>query len=277
MTDYPMNWEGAVSWLRHQPDKQQLVRDCYYDDPLLKAAERFRESVEWAAIRAELGEARGRRALDLGAGRGIAAYALAKDGWEVTALEPDPSDLVGAGAISALMAEAELSVEIVTEWGESLPFADASFDAVHCRQALHHAADLNQMLVEIGRVLKPDGLFIATREHVLSKREDLDAFLKSHPLHHLYGGENAFTLDEYRDAIATAGIVLDKCLNPLASEINTSPRTRHEIKGGIASRFRFPFPSLVPDWLVAWLGSRSDAPGRPYTFVGHKPRGSGGR
>lgn len=269
MSDYPMSWEEAVAWLRGQPDMQQLVRDCYYDDPLLEAAERFWSSIEWRAIREELAGKLG-RALDLGSGRGIAAYALARDGWEVTALEPDPSHLVGAGAIGSLIAEAGLSVDIITDWGEKLPFDNASFDVVHCRQALHHAADLRQMLSEVGRVLRSGGCFIATREHVISKREDLGAFLKSHPLHHLYGGENAYTLAEYRDAITAAGIVLDKCLNPFASEINTFPRTRKEIKRIVASRFRFPFPSLIPDRLVVWYGQRNNTPGRPYTFVGHR-------
>ena len=133
------------------------------------------------------------------------------------------------------------------------------------------------MLSEVGRVLEDGGRFIAPREHVLSRREDLDAFLAAHPLHHLYGGEKAYTLAEYREAIAAAGIVLDKCLNPFSSDINTFPRTRKDIKRSIASRFRFPFPSLVPDWLVVWFGNRTNTPGRPYTFVGHRSRRSGGK
>src|SRR5579862_2301134 len=96
-----LSWEDAVSWLRSQPDKAQLVLECYYDDPPLAAARRYYASGEWQAVRALLGTMRG-RALDVGAGRGIASYALARDGFEVTALEPDPSELIGAGAIRAL-------------------------------------------------------------------------------------------------------------------------------------------------------------------------------
>ncbi len=40
--------------------------------------------------------------LDVGAGQGVSSYAFAKDGWDVTALEPDPSCTVGVGAIKAL-------------------------------------------------------------------------------------------------------------------------------------------------------------------------------
>src|SRR5579863_5119513 len=146
-----MTWEQAVQWLRTQPDQQALVAACYFDDPLVDAADRFWRSAEWKAISALL-PTPGGRALDLGAGRGISAYALARDGWHVTALEPDPSDLVGAGAILALSETSGHSIEVVTEYSENLPFADESFDVVHCRQVLHHARDLPQSLREIFRV-----------------------------------------------------------------------------------------------------------------------------
>jgi hypothetical protein len=43
---------------------------------------------------------------------------------------------------------------------------------------------------EIARVLRPSGRFIAVRDHVISKPEDLPKFLDTHPLHNLYGGEH---------------------------------------------------------------------------------------
>ena len=55
------------------------------------------------------------------------------------------------------------------------------------------------MCEEVARVLKPGGTFIATREHVISKKEDLPVFLANHPLHRFYGGENAFVLQKYLD------------------------------------------------------------------------------
>src|SRR5690606_27761961 len=119
-----LTWEDAVQWLRSQPDQQELVRACYFDDPLHAAAERFWQSVEWQSIAAILTNSRG-SALDLGAGRGISSYALARDGWHVTALEPNPSDLVGAGAIRALAQESALSIEVVSDYSEKLPFPDA--------------------------------------------------------------------------------------------------------------------------------------------------------
>jgi len=93
-------WEDAVVWLRNQPDQRQLVLDAFYDDPLIDAAERYFASAEWQAVSGFL-EHRTGKALDVGAGRGIASYALARSGFVVTALEPDPSAVVGTAAIRA--------------------------------------------------------------------------------------------------------------------------------------------------------------------------------
>jgi len=81
-------WEQAVVWLRQQTNQRALVEAAYYDDPLLLAAMRYHASDEWSAIRTLLPK-HDRNALDVGAGRGIASYALAKEGYEVVALEPD--------------------------------------------------------------------------------------------------------------------------------------------------------------------------------------------
>lgn len=267
MSGEVMNWEQAVLWLRNQPDQGELVRACFYDDPLIDAARRFHESGEWRAVRELLPRQPG-RALDVGAGRGISSFALAREGWRVTALEPDPGAVVGAEAIRSLGREAALDFNVVQERGERLPFPDASFDLVYCRQSLHHARDLGQLCREIGRVLRAGGAFIATREHVISRREDLPAFLSGHPLHHLYGGENAYLLDEYKAAIQSAGIRLTRVLNPLQSEINLYPETIAGVKQQIARRISFPFPAAIPDFALALLGGILNHPGRLYSFVG---------
>lgn len=269
MSDSLHTWESAVLWLRSQADQAELVRACFFDDPLLGAAERYYQSTEWAAVRRLLPPRPG-RALDVGSGRGISAYALGRDGWNVAALEPDPSPVVGAAAIGGLARDAGLDIEVVREWGERLPFPDASFDLVHCRQALHHARDLRQLCQEIGRVLKPGACFIATREHVISRKEDLPAFLEAHPLHHLYGGENAYLLDEYKAAIEAGGMRLRKTLNPLQSEINLYPQSMRDVKRQIAVRLRFPVERLIPDFALGWLGHLLDQPGRLYTFIAQR-------
>jgi SAM-dependent methyltransferase len=267
MSDKNLSWEDAVTWLKTQPDQIDLVRACFYDDPLIESARRYRDSSEWRAVREFLTTTG--RALDLGAGRGIASYALAKDGWQVTALEPDSSAMVGANAIRGLAKESGLAIQVVEKWGEQLPFPEESFDLVHARAVLHHARDLRVLCGEAGRVLKKGGIFIATREHVITRREDLPLFLANHPLHGLYGGENAYLLDEYLAAIRAAGIRLSTVLNPFQSDINLYPETKTGLKRRIARQLGLP-GLWVPDWVLSWLGRLGNAPGRLYTFVGRK-------
>lgn len=278
-------WEEAVRWLRDQPAQQELVRACYFDDPLQAAAERFWQSLEWKSIATWLPSNKG-HALDLGAGRGISSYALARDGWQVTALEPDPSNLVGAGAIHSLIEQTGFPIEVVGEYSEKLPFQDNSFDVVNCRQVLHHAQDLNQTCKEIFRVLKPGGMMIATREHVLSKKEDLQRFLDSHPLHKFYGGENAYLLDEYLSAMRIAGLKVEKLMAPLDSPINYFPMTSEQffyhcagpvilILGRTFTHMIFSSRHFIGRGLMRMLvrvRNRLDqTPGRLYSFIATKP------
>jgi len=272
------NWEQAVVWLRQQPDQRALVEAAYYDDPLLRAAERYHVSEEWSAIAALLPKPH-LRALDVGAGRGIASYALAKEGYEVSALEPDESGLVGANAIRSLARESGLPIEVYIGISEDMPFPSAHFDLVFARSVLHHARDLAIACAEIYRVLKPGGTFIAIREHVISKQTDLQTFLDGHPLHKMYGGENAFLLRQYEEAIRKAGFRIQIVLSPLESPINFAPNTVGALRAELARRFAFGVPGVatlaesvlrVPAvWssILFVLRRIDQRPGRLYSFV----------
>lgn len=273
------SWEGAVSWLRAQPDRQDLVNAAYYDDPLLAAAQRYQAGEEWDGIRTRLGPAKGRRALDVGAGRGIASYAMARDGFAVTALEPDPSAVVGAAAIHGLARDAGLAISVVEEFSERLPFPDDTFDVVFARAVLHHCADLPQACREFFRVLKPGGRLVAVREHVISTPDQLPIFLALHPLHNLYGGEHAFMLADYRLALTGAGFRLTEELAPFETPINFAPLTLARLKDEVAARLKglsglvrplLDVPGVWP--LARALLTRIDnRPGRHYSFVCDKP------
>jgi 2-polyprenyl-3-methyl-5-hydroxy-6-metoxy-1,4-benzoquinol methylase len=278
-----VSWGEAVQSLIDDPSQQELVKACYFDDPLSVAAERFWASHEWQLVSKLLPITRG-RALDLGAGRGISSYALARDGWDVTALEPDPSPLVGAEAIRSLAKETGLNIRVVSEYSEDLPFQGGSFDVINCRQALHHAQDLSKTCREIGRVLKPGGMMIATREHVITEPSDLQEFLDQHPLHHLYGGENAFQLHQYTAAIREAGLEIKTIIGPFDSAINYFPVSDEQIDQvclnylaklcgrRLASRLG-THHIIGPKILSACrkvAGYLSNAPGRLYSFVATK-------
>jgi SAM-dependent methyltransferase len=93
------------------------------------------------------------RVLDLGAHDGTLGRALRND----PALAGRIGDVFSSD-LSPAYAESPLSIAADEE---ALPFADASFDLVVSALSLHWVNDLPGALVQIRRILKPDGLFIA--------------------------------------------------------------------------------------------------------------------
>jgi SAM-dependent methyltransferase len=271
------NWEAAVRWLLTRQEYAQLVKDCYYDQPVSAAARRFETSEEWRAT-LKLLSPLGGCALDIGAGQGVSTYALARAGYRVTAIEPDPSGLVGCGAIARIGEICDGIVDVVQGVAEALPFGPESFDLVYCRQALHHARDVRKFCEEAARVLKPGGTFIAAREHVISSERDLPRFLEGHVLHRLYGGESAYRSGFYLSAMKNAGFGIVRVIRSFDSPINYSPLTESLVSAEIESRVR-RVPGAAR--LVRWLGSKASGmrlllrslsfadrrPGRLHSFV----------
>src|SRR4030095_7538507 len=192
----------------------------------------------------------------------------------------DPSALVGAAAIRSLAAESGLPIEVVEEFSERLPFPGGSFDVVFARAVLHHMKDLDAACCEFARVLKPGGRLVAVREHVISRSEDLPAFLDAHPLHRYYGGEHAYLLAEYQRAIQAAGLRIEAQIAPLRRVINLAPPTARSVQREIARRLTRG-PGVLEDvvatllaipgvWLVLLpLLERVDQrPGRSFFFLG---------
>lgn len=234
-THRTVSWEEAVRRLIADPASAGLVRDCYYDQPLEQAAERYHVSAEWNSVRAVIGDWRG-AALDVGAGNGIVSFALAKDGWAVSALEPDPSDLVGAGAIRRLSGHAGRAIHVLEGFGEDVGLPPASFDLVIARQVVHHARDLDSFCREMARLLKPGGHFFSFRDHVVDDEAQKRQFFREHPLHHLYGGENAYSAARYRKALEDAGLMLEKSWGHFAAPFNFAPASAGEIVRGAAGK-----------------------------------------
>jgi SAM-dependent methyltransferase len=270
-------WEQAVATLLTDPQQRSLARDCYFDGTAVEAGARYWASEEWRTASSLLPEVQG-EALDVGAGRGIVSYALARDGWKVCALEPDGSALVGADAIRGLAAATGFPIDVFEAFGEALPFENEQFDLIIARQSLHHARDLRALMRELYRVSRPGGRLIALRDHVISSAGDLARFHEVHPLHRLYGGEHAYLLKEYTSAIRSAGFSLQKVIAPLESPINFAPLTRETLATEIANRLPNFFgarrsarrllstPAIMT--IALKLMRRIDnRPGRLYSFV----------
>lgn len=281
MKDDHLTWEQSVEWLRNQPEKNGLVRNCYYDDPVEEAASRFYQSQEWKETALLLREFLPCRVLDIGAGRGISSYAFSREGCTVTALEPDSSPIVGSFCIKSLNNKVDPPIRVIRGYSESLPFKDRSFDIVYGRAVLHHSRDLRRVCCDAGRVLTSGGIFMSTREHVISSPNDLEAFRRSHPLHTLYGGENAFQLKEYLAAIKSSGLIPKKTIGPYESVINYAPISQEEHMENIismsrrflgykASRIMVSVPLAVM-CINKYLSRRSNVPGRLFSFIAVKP------
>lgn len=275
------SWEKAVLEFRAEAQNLQFARDAYYDDPLVVAAERYWASTEWQAIRAWLPCQQVLRVLEIGAGRGIASYAFSKDGHDVTALEPDPSPIVGAQAIRKLAQDCGLRVQVLETSSELLPLEGGSFDIVFARAVMHHIPDLRAACREFHRVLRPGGRFIGIREHVISRDTDLAAFHKIHPLHWRYGGEMAYRLPHYLGALGSAGFARVQTIGPLKSDVNLFPYTRRTMLQAAASRVSRGSEEMLQRWpdgvvdrlwsVVAALSPLVDhRPGRLYSFLADK-------
>jgi Methylase involved in ubiquinone/menaquinone biosynthesis len=151
-------WEEAIKILRGAHEHRTLIYNSYLTSDLVDNCHRFYASFEFKETLRILKEhvPPGGNVLDMPAGNGIATYAIVKEGFSVTSIEPDPSDTVGRGAIEFVLHAENINnnVTIIDGHGENISLADETFDAVYVRQGLHHARDLQKMVNEINRVLK---------------------------------------------------------------------------------------------------------------------------
>jgi ubiquinone/menaquinone biosynthesis C-methylase UbiE len=210
-----LNWEQTIQFIRTKPEYKDLVEKAYFEENLPLNVERFRQSEEFQETKQLLKQLtpNARFLLDIGSGNGISAVSFALEGYDVVTVEPDPSNTIGAGAIRQLKAHYNLSnLEVYESFAEDIKFPGETFDIVYSRQCMHHAYDLARFVSEAFRVLKKSGIFITVRDHVVYDQKDKDLFLEAHPLHKFYGGENAFTLNEYEGALKKAGFTIEKRL-----------------------------------------------------------------
>jgi 2-polyprenyl-6-hydroxyphenyl methylase/3-demethylubiquinone-9 3-methyltransferase len=99
----------------------------------------------------------GKDVLDLGCAGGFMAEAMAVRGARVTGIDPAAKVVAAARRHSSNMG---LTIQYDVGVGEALPYDDVGFDAVVCVDVLEHVADLNRVLAEVARVLRPGGLFL---------------------------------------------------------------------------------------------------------------------
>lgn len=91
----------------------------------------------------------GGRILELGAGDGWQASILARHGFTVTAID-----------VASVAAGATQYAPVTLYDGRTLPFPDASFDAVYSSNVLEHVEDFDRIQAELARVLTAEGVAV---------------------------------------------------------------------------------------------------------------------
>jgi 2-polyprenyl-3-methyl-5-hydroxy-6-metoxy-1,4-benzoquinol methylase len=111
----------------------------------------------WAMFDARLG--RVGKVLDMSSGCGTFVLHGLRHGRDVWGIEPEDWKLEYFRQKAALLDLPEAtSRRIVKAFGESLPFADATFDVVTSYQTIEHVADVGACIDELLRVVKPGGV-----------------------------------------------------------------------------------------------------------------------
>jgi 2-polyprenyl-3-methyl-5-hydroxy-6-metoxy-1,4-benzoquinol methylase len=101
--------------------------------------------------------------LDVAAGSGLAAEALAAQGWTVTALD------LSSELVSQIRARPGVHRALQHDLSSgSLPFDDAVMAAVFAGEIIEHLVDTRRFLDEIHRVLRPGGLLVVTTPNLAS-------------------------------------------------------------------------------------------------------------
>jgi SAM-dependent methyltransferase len=145
-----------------------------------------------ARVSRMLGDFRG-RILDVGCGKGVLGRLLPH------------LDLTGLDACFTLVQKATIGYRARVEAvAESLPFADASFDAVVSLNALHHIGDPPRAIQEIARVLRPGGPLITVDPRTVTAVELAKKLLRRGdpayaPTHRSFG------VEEYRELLTGGG------------------------------------------------------------------------
>ena len=266
-----MNWHETIVSLQDDKEYKQLIHESYITSDLEKNIISYKNSDEFKEILMHIKSHftnKKIKILDVGSGNGISCVSFALEGYNVIALEPDKSDLVGSGAIKKVAKLFSVDIEVSNHYFEDLPKKYFNqFDIVFARQAMHHANSLEQFTANAKNALKSNRLFSTIRDHVISNDYQKARFLKNHPLHSFYGGENAYTLEEYLKYLKENFNEI-KIIKPSQSAINYSPWSISRLKKklpifkGINLFYKIIFNII--------LIRMNYQPGRLYSFINKK-------
>jgi 2-polyprenyl-6-hydroxyphenyl methylase / 3-demethylubiquinone-9 3-methyltransferase len=108
-------------------------------------------------FREALGHLAGLRVLEVGCGGGILTESFARAGARACGVDLSERSVAAARRHSQSL---DLKIDYLCARGEQLPFAASSFDAVVSADFLEHVSDLNRVVGECSRVIRPGGFFL---------------------------------------------------------------------------------------------------------------------
>jgi SAM-dependent methyltransferase len=136
------------AWAGSTPIDDVLVRECFQAPTALE--NRF--------ILSRMGDVRGKRLLDIGAGLGESSVYFALQGAQVTMTDISPG-MVQTGR--ELARRYGVEVAGIVSGAEDLAVAAESFDYVYIANTIHHVGDRDALFQKIHRALKPGGSFFS--------------------------------------------------------------------------------------------------------------------
>ena len=140
----------------------------------------FFRSIEIKILKEKFGELfRGKKILDLGCGDGLAALAIFDE----------PADYGLDNESNALKKAEKDGIYKKTVFADAakIPFQDESLDMVFSNCSIEHMENIEEILREIFRVLKKEGLFIFTGISDNFKNYGVLSFLRMNPIARRYG------------------------------------------------------------------------------------------
>ena len=151
--------------------------------------------------------------LDAGAGFGRHAFALARQGANVVALDYSVAEVAATRATFAAMAEAgeiaeERCVGGVQGDATALPFADETFDRVITSEVLEHIQADTAAITEFARVLRPGGTFAATVPTWLPEKINWMLSDEYHAPKVVGGHVRIYTATELKAKLRSAGLAI---------------------------------------------------------------------
>lgn len=259
-----MGYIAFVRKIRSSPKYKEMVEEGYLDADLKKATERYRKDKKFQKVLNILNLRGTEKILEFGCGRAMASYFFAKKGCFTVSMDMNQSKECGLAAIKDYKKFSKVSLNPVAGDIERSPLKDDVFDVVYCNHVLHHATDMDAMVREAARSLKPDGIFIAQSEVMKPPFMSDAKWRKDFLAAQLGANEHLYTTFRYKKALKRAGLTQVKAISLVELDAIKQSKT---MKGKLAYRLLKykPLFSLFSR-AYAYFG----LPGNPILLYGKK-------